>query len=491
MNYLIKNGSIIDPARRVATVGDVLIIDGRVEQVFDMAEMRADHAPLPEGTEVINARGCVVAPGFTDLHAQLGEPGEEQRETIASGTLAAAHGGFTTVCAMPGTTPALDRAAVAHQVRDIARRDGHIHVNLIGAITVGREGKALTEMIDLAEAGCIAFSDDGRAIADSALMRSALAYAAALGLPVMAHCDDARLSAGWAMHEGAVSTRLGLPGAPAAAEELMIARDIALAEDTGAHLHICQVSTAGGVACIRAAKERGVHVTAEVTPHHLTLTDVWVLGSLTPRPAPPLIRGKARRARSPEIGLPDWLVPAALPPYDSSTRVRPPLRTARDIEALIAGLHDGTIDAIASGHSPQSRVEKECEYGLAAPGISSLETTLGLVLTLVHRGEVDLVNAVARLTEGPAQVLGRSPATLRPGSRADIVIFDPDQAWVVDAAQLVSRGKNTPLHGQQLRGQVMLTMAGGAVVFRRDAFGRSGRSGPQSSKLSGILSADE
>ncbi|MEI7772538.1 MAG: amidohydrolase family protein, partial [Chloroflexales bacterium] len=195
MNYLIKNGSIIDPARRVATVGDVLIIDGRVEQVFDMAEMRADHAPLPEGTEVINARGCVVAPGFTDLHAQLGEPGEEQRETIASGTLAAAHGGFTTVCAMPGTTPALDRAAVAHQVRDIARRDGHIHVNLIGAITVGREGKALTEMIDLAEAGCIAFSDDGRAIADSALMRSALAYAAALGLPVMAHCDDARLSA--------------------------------------------------------------------------------------------------------------------------------------------------------------------------------------------------------------------------------------------------------------------------------------------------------
>jgi dihydroorotase len=495
MNYLIKNGSIIDPARRVATVGDVLVVDGKVAQLFDMAEMRAEQGALPAGTEVINARGCVVAPGFTDLNAQLGEPGEEHRETIASGTLAAAHGGFTTICAMPGTVPALDRAAVAHQVRDIARREGHVYVELIGAITVGREGRALTEMIELAEAGCIAFSDDGRSIADPALMRSALAYAAALGLPVMAHCEDARLSAGWAMHEGAISTRLGLPGAPAAAEELMIARDIALAEDTGAHLHICQVSTAGGVASIRAAKERGVRVTAQVTPHHLTLTDAWVLGSLTPRPVapepPPLIRGKSRRVRPPELGLPDWLIPAALPPYDTSTRVRPPLRTAHDVEALIAGLNDGTIDAIASGHSPQSRVEKECEYGLAAPGISSLETALGLVLTLVHRGEMDLVNTVARLTEGPAQVIGRSPATLRPGSRADIVIFDPDQAWAVDAARLVSRGKSTPLHGQQLKGQVMLTMAGGAVVFRRDNFGRSGRSGPLTSKLSGILSADE
>jgi dihydroorotase len=348
-------------------------------------------------------------------------------------------------------------------------------------------------MIELAEAGCIAFSDDGRSILDPALMRSALSYAAALGLPVMAHCEDARLSAGWAMHEGAISTRLGLPSAPAAAEELMIARDIALAEDTGAHLHICQVSTAGGVASIRAAKARGSHVTAEVTPHHLTLTDAWVLGSLTPRPAAPAVpaRGKARRGRSPELGLPDWLVPAVLPPYDTSTRVRPPLRTAHDVEALIAGLHDGTIDAIASGHSPRSRVEKECEYGLAAPGISSLETSLGLVLTLVHRGEMDLVNTVARLTEGPAQVLGRSPATLRPGSRADIVIFDPDHAWVVDAASFASRSKSTPLQGQQLKGQVMLTMADGAVVFRRGDFGRSGRSGPVTSKLSGILSAEE
>ncbi|MBX0329442.1 dihydroorotase [Oscillochloris sp. ZM17-4] len=494
MNYLIKNGSIIDPARRVATVGDVLIVDGKVEQVFDMAEMGSEPGPIPEGTEVINARGCVVAPGFTDLHTQLGEPGEEHRETIASGTLAAAQGGFTTVCAMPGTTPALDRAGIAHQVRAIAQRDGRVHVELIGAITLRREGKALSEMIELAEAGCIAFSDDGRSVADPALMRNALAYAGALGLPVMVHCEDSSLGAGWAMHEGAVSTRLGLPGAPAAAEELMIARDIALAEDTGAHIHICQVSTAGGVARIRAAKARGTRVTAEVSPHHLTMTDSWVLGSLAPRPAPPeppAAKGKrARRGVAPELGLPSWLDPTLLPPYDSSTRVSPPLRTGRDVEALIAGLNDGTIDAIATGHSPQSRVEKECEYGLAAPGISGLETALGLVLTLVHRGEMDLVNTVARLTEGPAQVLGRSPATLRPGSQADVVIFDPDQAWTVDAARFASRGKNTPLHAQQLRGQIMLTMVGGAVAFRRGDFGRGGPGGRHTSQLSGILGGE-
>ncbi|NTV64223.1 MAG: amidohydrolase family protein, partial [Oscillochloris sp.] len=248
--------------------------------------------------------------------------------------------------------------------------------------------------------------------------------------------------------------------------------------------------TAGGVALIRSAKERGVRVTAEVTPHHLTLTDAWVLGALGPRPAK-TSKPKGRRGSSPELSLPAWLDPTMLPPYASSTRVRPPLRTERDVEALIIALNDGTIDAIATGHSPQSRVEKECEYGIATPGISGLETALGLVLTLVHRGEMDLVNTVARLTEGPAQVLGRSPATLRPGSCADIVIFDPDRAWTVDASRFVSRGKNTPLHGQQLKGQIMLTMVGGDVAFRRGDFGRNGRSGPQTSKLSGILSTDD
>ncbi len=491
MRYLIKNGSIIDPARRVATVGNVLVADGLVEQVIDLADLHAEREAVDDDIEVINARGAVVAPGFTDLHTHLREPGDEQKETLATGTRAAATGGFTTVCAMPSTTPAVDSAAMARHIRDLARREGQVHVEVIGALTRGREGKALADLIELAEAGCIAFSDGGRAVADAGLMRNALAYAAALGLPVMTHCEEPRLSDGWAMHEGAISTRLGLAGFPAAAEEAMVARDIALAEVTGAHLHLSQISTAGSVALVRAAKARGARLTAEVTPHHLTLTDRWVMGSLAPHepgeePAP----RRGRRNPSPELGLPSWLDPRLLPPYDPSTRVRPPLRGQDDLDALVEGLRDGTIDAIATGHTPQARVDKECEYRLAAPGISGLETALALVLTLVHRGEMDLVNLVAKLTEGPAQVLGRSPATLRPGSRADIVIFDPDAAWTVDAAGFVSRGRNTPLAGQRLKGQVMLTMAAGEIVFRREGFGRGAQSQPAASRLEGILGGE-
>jgi dihydroorotase len=463
-----------------------------VERVIDLADMHVEQEPLGDDVEVINARGAVVAPGFTDLHAHLREPGEEHKETIATGTLAAAHGGFTTVCAMPTTRPAADTAAVVRHVRALAQRDGQVRVEVIGALTAGRDGRELAELGELAEAGCIAFSDGGRTIADAALMRNALAYAGALGLPVMAHCEDPRLAAGWAMHEGAVSTRLGLPGFPAAAEEALIARDIALAEAAGAHLHICQVSTAAGVALIRAAKARGARVTAEVTPHHLTLTDRWVLGALAPKEAPPAPSARQRRRRNaaPELGLPSWLDATMLPPYDPSTRVRPPLRGAEDLDALIEGLRDGTIDAIATGHGPQSRVEKEREYGLAEPGVAGLETALALALTLVHRGELDLVHLVAKLTEGPAGVLGRSPATLGPGSPADIVIFDPERSWMVDAAAFASRGRNTPLHGQRLKGQVMLTMVGGRVVFRREGFGGGPQAQPAPSKLEGILGGE-
>jgi dihydroorotase len=459
-----------------------------VQQVTDLAELRADPEPVGDDVELINARGAVVAPGFTDLHVHLREPGFEQKETIASGSRAAAHGGFTTICAMPTTSPVVDTPAMARQIQELARRDSQLRVDLIGALTHGREGKALAELAELAEAGVIAFSDGGRAVADSGLMRNALAYAASLGMPVFTHCEDTRLSAGWAMHEGAVSTRLGLPGMPRAAEEAHIARDIALAEATGAHLHICHVSTAGGVALVRAAKERGLRVTAEVTPHHLTLTDRWVQGSLGAPRTPPAPEPKPRRKRNPdpELGLASWLDPTLLPPYDTSTRVRPPLRGEEDLEALIEGLRDDTIDAIATDHAPQSRVEKECEYALAEPGISGLETALALVLSLVHRGELDLVHLVAKLTEGPASVLGRSPATLRPGSRADIVIFEPERAWTVDSAAFLSRGRSTPLQGQRLKGQVMLTMAGGQIVFRRDGFG-AGAAQRTASRLDGIL----
>ncbi|HEU4329085.1 MAG TPA: dihydroorotase [Roseiflexaceae bacterium] len=487
MRYLIKNGSIIDPARRVATLGNVLVEDSKVTQVFDMADLSSMVDPPGEGVEVINARGAIIAPGFIDLHVHLREPGEEHKETIATGTQAAARGGFTTVCAMPNTRPAHDTAGVVRQVREIARRRGAIRVDPIGAVTVGRAGASLSEMAELVEAGCIGFSDDGSPVSDPSVMRNAMAYAAMLNVPIMSHCEDLSLSKGWAMHEGAVSTRLGLPGYPSAAEEVQIARDIALAEQTGAHIHICHVSTAGGVALIRAGKERGVRVTAEVTPHHLTLTDHWVLGSLADaQPMPPSTRTR-RKQSDPGLGLAPWLDPALLPPYDTSTRVSPPLRTEDDIEALIEGLRDGTIDAIATDHAPHSQVDKDCEYGLASPGISGSETALGLVLTLVHRGELDLVNLIAKLTEGPARVLGRQPATLRPGARADLVIFDPDISWVVDPRDFVSKGKNTPLVGQRLKGQVMLTMYGGQIAYRRGSFGVATGMLQQPSKLDGIL----
>jgi dihydroorotase len=491
MRYLIKNGSIIDPARRVATVGNVLIEDGKVARVIDLADLAMEQDPVGDDIEIINARGAVIAPGFIDLHTHLREPGEEHKETIATGTQAAARGGFTTLCAMPNTQPPHDRAAVVRQVRETARRRGVVRVEPIGAITLGRAGKNLTEMAELVEAGCIAFSDDGSPVSDPAVMRNALAYAAMLNVPIMSHCEDLKLSHGWAMHEGAVSTRLGLPGYPSAAEEVQIARDIALAEMTGAHIHICHVSTAGGVALVRAAKERGVHVTAEATPHHLTLTDRWVLGSLgapaQPPPPPAEPRGRRRKKAEAGLGLPSWLDPTLLPPYDTSTRVSPPLRGEEDVEALIEGLRDGTIDAIATDHAPHSQVDKECEYRLSAPGISGLETALALVLTLVHRGEMDLVNLVAKLTEGPANVVGRAPATLRPGSPADLVVFDPDYSWVVDSSKFASKGRNTPVNGQQLKGGVMLTMHRGQIVFRRGSFGASTGMLQQASKLEGIL----
>jgi dihydroorotase len=351
-------------------------------------------------------------------------------------------------------------------------------------------------MMELVEAGCIGFSDDGDPVADPAIMRHAMEYASMLNVPIMSHAEDKRLNAGWAMHEGAVSTLLGLPGYPSAAEEAQIARDIMLAEHTGAHLHVCHVSTAGGVECIREAKRRGVRVTAEVTPHHLTLTDHWVMGSLakyveeTHEQAENLSK-KHQKTQDKELRSRLWLDPLMLAPYDTSTRVSPPLRSQRDIEALLEGLTDGTIDAIATDHAPHAFEDKACEYGLAACGISGLETALGLVLTLVHTGALDLMNVVAKLTEGPAQVLGRSPATLRPGQPADIVVFDPEQLWTVDPVNFVSKGKNTPLCGQQLKGQVMLTMVDGKIVFRRDDFGVIDSGKPRPSVLEGIFDNDE
>lgn len=505
MRYLIKNGSIIDPAQRVINLGHILVEDGKVSQVFELAEATPDIESEQEDLEVIYAQACVVTPGFTDIHTHLSEPGHELPEVLATTMHAAALGGFTTLCAVPDRSTVCDSPLLVHQMQHMAERSGGLQVDVVGALTWGCRGESLTDMAALVEAGCIALSDGGFPVSDPLLMRGALELSEGTGVPIISHGEDRRLNAGWAMHEGEMSTRLGLPGYPAAAEEAQIARDIALADQTGARIHLCHVSTAGGVELIRQAKLRGVRVTAEVTPHHLTLSDRWVAGALLHHeqhnpPGLPKAKSEDKKRKgkpatkagmhAPELRSPLLLDPTLLPPFDPSTRVNPPLRSQHHIEALIEGLCDGTIDAVATDHTPRARREKAGAYGDAACGISGLETALGLMLTLVNAGALDLMNVVAKFTEGPATILGRAPSTIRPGSRADIVIFDPEQPWTVDTAAFVSRGKNTPLHGQQLKGQVMLTMAGGEVVFRRGSFGEYSQGKPRPSVLSGILNED-
>ena len=430
---LIRGGRLIDPSRGIDAVTDVAIRNGRVVEAT--AENKG-------GARVIDARGLIVAPGFVDLHSHLREPGYEYRETIATGTAAAVAGGFTTVCAMPNTEPATDSPAVVQHVLQAAQRDGSARVYVIGAITRGRKGKALADMIELADAGVVAFSDDGDCVTDPSLMRHALAYSVATGRPVVQHAEERALTTGAQMHEGMVSARLGLPGWPRQAEETIVARDCELAGLTGAHLHVAHVSAAGTLDYIRRARLKGTQVTAEVTPHHLTLTDDLVGGHW-------------------------WSATASLPPYDTRTKVNPPLREPDDRDAMVAGLRDGTIDCIATDHAPHGTTDKHVEYAVAASGISGLETALGSVLSIVHAGGLTLVDVVAALTCRPAQVFGLDAGTLAIGAPGDAVIFDPDREWCVDPAQFASKGRNTPLAGHILRGQVVATIVGGEVLYDR------------------------
>ncbi|HEX2032708.1 MAG TPA: dihydroorotase [Chloroflexota bacterium] len=435
---LIRGGRVVDPANGVDTVADVLLRDGTVLEVGRGAGGRGVGAP--EGARTIEAAGLVVAPGFVDLHTHLREPGFEEKETIHSGTLAAAAGGFTSLCCMPNTEPALDTAAAIEFVRRTARVTGVVRVYPIGAITRGRKGRELAELAELAEVGAVAFSDDGDCVMDSAVMRHALEYSLIVHRPIVQHAEDKALSAGGVMHEGAVAARLGLAGWPRQAEEVIVARDLQLAELTGAHLHVAHASSAGTVELLRQARQRGVRATAEVTPHHLTLTDDLVAGRW-------------------------WSATASLPPYDTSTKVNPPLRTVEDGAALVAGLKEGVVDCIATDHAPHAAPDKQCEYALAAFGISNLETALGSVLSLVHGGSLSLAEAIAAMTCRPAAVFGLPGGTLSPGSPADVTIFDPEREWCVDPQQLRSKGKNTPLAGHFLRGQVLFTIVGGEVVY--------------------------
>jgi dihydroorotase len=430
---LIKGGRVLDPANGADMAGDVLVEAGVVKAVGAKLEAA--------GAQVIDAKGLIVAPGFVDLHTHLRDPGFEYKETVETGTRAAAGGGFTTVCAMPNTEPAMDNRGTVDYVMQRALEQGLVRVLPIGAVTKGRAGKLLAELGELADAGCIGFSDDGSPVADASIMRHALEYASTFGLPVIDHCEDPQL-AGGVMHEGWVSTRLGLKGIPSASEENMVSRDIALARQTGAHVHIAHLSTAGAVELVRRARAEGIQVTAEVTPHHLVLHHEAVMRR----------EGETRLA------------------YDTNAKMYPPLRSEEDAAACIAGLQDGTIDAIATDHAPHAVQEKLCEFDLAANGIVGLETALGLSLSAAG---LKLERVVEALTIGPVRALGLERwvpgiGTLSVGAPGDIVLFDPKREWTVEPAEFASKGRNTPVEGRTLKGAIVATVYGGEVVFERD-----------------------
>ena len=448
---LISGGRVIDPANGMDGVADILISDGVIKAVA--AGITA--CAVDAGTEVIDAAGLVVAPGFIDIHTHLREPGFEYKETILSGAKAAARGGFTTICAMPNTDPAIDNAAVVDYVMNRAAV-APVRVRVIGCVTRGRAGRELADMEELISADVVAFSDDGDPVHDAGLMRLALTYSRDLGVPITNHCQDHALCPAGLMAEGWVSSRLGLAGIPAVAEEAMVARDIGLAELTGGRLHLAHLSAAGSVAMVRQAKDRGIAVTAEVCPHHLLLTDEWAMGG----------RGASN----------GFTGPAA---YDTNTKMYPPLRTPDDVAACLAGLADGAIDCVATDHAPHERASKECTYHDAAFGITVLETALGTLMAPVHRGAVDLYTMVERLTVGPARVLGDAfapYASLASGTPADIVLFDPNARWTVDVNEFASLGRNTPLDGVELQGRVAATLVGGRIVFEEPyLFGKGGK----------------
>ncbi|MBN2185947.1 MAG: dihydroorotase [Dehalococcoidia bacterium] len=445
---LIQGGHIIDPSQSIDQLGDLLIVEGKIMQLG--GTIIASEA---KQSQVIDATGLIVSPGFIDIHCHLREPGFEDKETIATGTKAAAIGGFATVCCMANTNPPLDNRDAVDWVKRKAGKDGFVNVLPIGCITRGREGREICDMTELAEAGAIAFSDDGDPVRNSQVMRRAMDYSRDLGVPVIDHCEDKTLSNGGVINEGWISAKSGLKGIPAAAEEIMVARDLALAKLTRAKLHIAHVSTCGSVELVRQAKEKGISVTAEVTPHHLTLTEERIMG-----------RGWGENSDVIASG-------AKQSQYDTSAKVNPPLRAREDIECLIQELKDGVIDAIATDHAPHTLADKNCSLDLAAFGISGFETALGCLMALVHKGKISLTMLISKLTYEPAKTIGKDSelGTLKAGAPANITIFDPNREWVVDSSNFASKGKNTPYDGYQFKGKVMATVVNGRIAYIDDS----------------------
>lgn len=419
----IRGGLVIDPANGDESVRDVVAVEGRI----------ADPSSVPHSPtdELIDAGGLVVVPGLIDSHVHLREPGRPDKEDIATGSRAAARGGFTSIIAMPNTSPPADSASAIAWMRQRVAERAAVNVFFTGCISQGQKGELLTPMASLKTAGVVAVTDDGQCIQNAELMRRAFEYAGMIGLPILDHCQDANLSANGAMNEGYWSTMLGLPGWPAIAEEMIISRDALLAEFTSHHVHCQHVTTAGGVRIIREAKERGVRISAEATPHHLTLTD------------------------------------AAVQNFDTNFKMNPPLRTARDIEALVEGLDDGTIEILATDHAPHCSYEKEVEFEAAPFGIVGLETAVGVLLqALHHHRKLPLSKIVRKLTVNPARLFGlSSKGHLGQGADADITILDPNAEWVVDKARFASKSRNTPWHGSRLKGRAVKTIVAGRVVW--------------------------
>ena len=441
ISLLIRGGHIVDPSQGINQIGDLLISEGKVVQAGGTVIASPSLSVILSRAKNLDAKGLVVCPGFVDLHCHLREPGFEDKETIATGTKAAAIGGFVAVCCMANTDPPLDNAAVVDWVKRKASKDSLVAVLLIGCITRDRKGEELTDMAELAEAGVVAFSDDGNPLARSQLMRRAMECSRELGLPIIDHCEDKTLSDNGIINEGQMSAKLHLKGIPAAAEEVMVARDLILARLTKARLHIAHVSTKGSVELIRHAKEAGTSVTAEVTPHHLTLTEERV------------VRQPPNKS------------------FDTNAKVNPPLRTKEDVQALIKGLRDGVIDVIATDHAPHTLADKNCGPEQAAFGISGLETAFGCLMTLVHQREMSLTQLISKLTCESAKVIGRNGelGTLKKGIPANITILDPDREWIVNSRNFASKGKNTPYDGYQLKGKVMATIANGKIVYIDDS----------------------
>ena len=418
----LTGGRLLDPSAGMDETGDLLVSNGRIESI-------GRNLGRPDGAEILDCTGLTVAPGFIDVHCHLREPGREDVETIASGARAAAAGGFTAVCAMPNTDPVTDnQAAVGFIIRQ-SQRAKAARVHVIGAISVGQRGETLAEFGEMVAAGAVAMSDDGKPVVSAQLMRTALEYARTFGIPVIDHCEEPTLAMGGSMNEGLVSARLGLKGIPSEAEEIMVIRDILLARRTGGHVHLAHMSTHGSVELIRWGKERGINVTAEVCPHHISLTEDRVLL------------------------------------YDTNAKMNPPLRSARDVESLRDAVRDGTIDMIATDHAPHHYDEKEREFADAPNGIVGLETALAVSVTnLVEPGHLSLGTLVEKMSCAPARLFGLPGGTLRHGSVADITIFDPVRRWRVEPSAFLSKGRNTPYAGMTLTGRSVCTIVGGHIV---------------------------